>query len=106
MKYKDLIQFEPISEVIKFARLNETDYRQSLVRNFVFSNAYASAIIPDICRNLDYTSSQETYGLQIVGNYGTGKSHLMSLFSLIAEDADYLPLERREGAKGFGKYRR
>ncbi len=110
MKYKDLIQFEPISEVIKFARLNETDYRQSLVRNFVFSNAYASAIIPDICRNLDYTSSQETYGLQIVGNYGTGKSHLMSLFSLIAEDADYLPLVNDDKARQVlaniaGKYK-
>lgn len=110
MKYKDLIQFEPISEVIKFARLAEADYRQSLVRNFVFSNAYASAIIPDICRNLDYTSSQETYGLQIVGNYGTGKSHLMSLFSLIAEDADYLPLVNDEKARKVlaniaGKYK-
>lgn len=110
MKYRDLIHFEPINEVIKFARLNEDDYRRSLVRNFVFSNAYANAIIPDICRNLDYTSSQETYGLQIVGNYGTGKSHLMSLFSLIAEDADYLPLVNDDKARQVlaniaGKYK-
>lgn len=110
MKYRELIQFEPISEVIKFARLSEEKYRESLVRNFVFSNAYANVIIPDICRNLDYTSSQETYGMQIVGNYGTGKSHLMSLFSLVAENADYLPLVNDDKARQVlaniaGKYK-
>ena len=110
MKYKDLIQFEPINEVIKFDRLGEDEYRQSLVRNFVFSDTYANVIIPDLCRNLDYTSTQETYGLQIVGNYGTGKSHLMSLFSLIAEDANYLPLvndvkARQVLANIAGKYK-
>lgn len=92
MKYKDLIKFEPINEVVKFDRLGESDYRSSLIRNFVFSDAYANTIIPEICRNLDYTSTEDTFGLQIVGNYGTGKSHLMSLFSLIAEDKDFLSL--------------
>ena len=33
-------------------------------------------------------------GILIVGNYGTGKSHLMSVLSLVAEDAAYLPLIR------------
>ena len=110
MKYKDLIQFEPINEVIKFARLSEDKYRESLIRNFVFSDTYANVLIPDLCRNLDYTSTQETYGLQIVGNYGTGKSHLMSLFSLIAENADYLPLVNDSKARQVlaniaGKYK-
>ena len=30
----------------------------------------------------------------VVGNYGTGKSHLMSVLSLVAEDAAYLPMIR------------
>lgn len=110
MKYKDLIQFEPISEVVKFARLGEQDYRKALIKNFVFSKDYENVIIPELCRNLDYTSSEDTYGLQIVGNYGTGKSHLMSLFSIIAEDADYLPLVQNEKARQVlsniaGKYK-
>ncbi len=31
-------------------------------------------------------------GILVVGNYGTGKSHLMSVLSLVAEDVAYLPL--------------
>lgn len=99
MKYADLIQFEPINEVVKFDRLSDGEYRKSLVRNFVFSDAYEKSIIPAICRNLDYTTSAETFGIQIVGSYGTGKSHLMSLFSLVAEDAAYLDLVGSESAK-------
>ena len=100
MKYRDLIQFEPINEVVKFDRLQSDDYRRSLVRNFVFSSTYEK----------DYTASYDTYGLQIVGNYGTGKSHLMSLFSLVAEDEQYLPLVQSESARKVlgniaGKYK-
>lgn len=110
MKYKELIQFEPINEVVKFERLGSDDYRKSLVRNFVFSETYEKTIIPQLCRNLDYTASHETFGIQIVGNYGTGKSHLMSLFSLVAEDEAYLPLVQNESARKVfhniaGKYK-
>ncbi len=99
MKYRELIQFEPINEVVKFDRLQNDDYRRSLVRNFVFSQTYEKTIIPELCKNLDYTASYDTYGLQIVGNYGTGKSHLMSLFSLIAEDEQYLELVQSDSAR-------
>lgn len=110
MKYKELIQFDPITEVVQFGQLGKENYRQSLVRNFVFSSAYEKSIIPELCKNLDYTASYETFGLQIVGNYGTGKSHLMSLVSLVAENKDYLPLVQNESAKQVlgniaGKYK-
>lgn len=121
MKYRELIQFEPINEVVKFSRLEEEDYRKGLVRNFVFSRDYEQTIIPRICENLDYTqtyrpfqkdlfSSFDTFGLQIVGNYGTGKSHLMSLVSLVAENEEYLGLISNINAKDAlsaiaGKYK-
>lgn len=110
MKYSELIQFEPINEVVKFERLSNSDYRQSLVRNFVFSTTYEKTIFPAICNNLDYTTNQETFGMQIVGNYGTGKSHLMSLISLVAEDGNYLSMVQndnvRENLKKIaGKYK-
>jgi hypothetical protein len=121
MKYRELIQFEPINEVVKFSRLEEEDYRKGLVRNFVFSRDYEQTIIPRICENLDYTqtyrpfqkdlfSSFDTFGLQIVGNYGTGKSHLMSLVSLVAENEEYLGLISNANAKDAlsaiaGKYK-
>lgn len=99
MKYKDLIQFESLDEVVKFNRLEEPDYRRNTVSSYVFSETYEKNIIPEICRNLDYTSSLETFGLQIIGTYGTGKSHLMSLISLIGENAEYLPLVKSEIAR-------
>lgn len=110
MKYGELIQFEPINEVVKFGRLGEDDYRSSLVRNFVFSQTYEKTLIPQLCKNLDYTASYETFGTQIVGNYGTGKSHLMSLISLVAENEAYLPLVQSDSARKVlgniaGKYR-
>lgn len=110
MKYSELLQFEPITEVVKFDRLSDPNYRKSLVRTFVFSKSYEDTIIPFLCKNLDYTTTDDTFGLQIVGNYGTGKSHLMSLFTLIADNADYLndvtnPKAKEHLAKIAGKYK-
>lgn len=52
---------------------------------------------------LDLGAATETKGIQIVGNYGTGKSHLMSLFSIIAENADYLDMVQSSKAKDWLK---
>lgn len=109
MKYKELIQFDPIDEIIKFDKLENDDYRAKLVKNFVCSTAFEERIIPQICSKLDLGAGTETKGIQIVGNYGTGKSHLMSLFSIIAENADYLDMVQSAKAKDWlktiaGKY--
>lgn len=93
MKYKELLNFEPITEVIKFSRANkEIDYQKQLIKTFVFSKAFKETLIPLMVRNIDFNNSNESFGLQIVGNYGTGKSHLMSLVSLIAEDEELVEL--------------
>lgn len=110
MKYNELIQFEPITEVVKFSRTNDADYQNNLVRTFVFSDAYEKAIIPLICNNLDYSASSESFGMQVVGNYGTGKSHLMSLVSLVAENDQLLELVSSDKPKAqlkkiAGKYK-
>jgi hypothetical protein len=110
MKYNELLRFDPINEVVKFNRLGDPNYRETLVRTFVFSKDYETSIIPAVCKNLDYTTTDDTFGLQIVGNYGTGKSHLMSLLTIIAEDSAYLPLVSNESAKEHlakiaGKYK-
>ncbi len=110
MKYKDLIQFDPIDEIIKFGQLDNEDYRAKLVKTFVCSEPYETYVIPNICATLDLNTTKETKGIQIVGNYGTGKSHLMSLFSIIAEDDKYLDLLQSQKAKDWlktiaGKYK-
>lgn len=109
MKYRDLIHFKPITEVIRFGDLRDERKRQQFVETFVFSEQYRKSYIPTICSNLDFTETEvvvngrhepkEFFGLQIVGSYGTGKSHLMSLFSLIAEDEKYLQYVTDEQAK-------
>lgn len=109
MKYNELIQFDPIDEIIKFGQLDNEDYRAKLVKTFVCSQTFEDYIIPQICRQLDLNTTTETKGIQIVGNYGTGKSHLMSLSSIIAENSNYLPLLQSEKAKEWlrtiaGKY--
>ena len=109
MKYGELIQFDPIDEIIKFDKLESDDYKAKLVKNFVCSKAFEERIIPQICSKLDLAAKMETQGIQIVGNYGTGKSHLMSLFSIIAENADYLDMVQSPKAKDWlktiaGKY--
>ncbi len=99
MKYKELLNFEPITEVVKFSRTNESDYQNSLVKTFVFSNTFKNHLIPLMIRNLDFNISGESFGLQVVGNYGTGKSHLMSLVSLIAENGNLIDLLNDDTAK-------
>ncbi|NPD45114.1 DUF6079 family protein [Lentimicrobium sp. S6] len=99
MKYKDLINFEPITEVVKFSKTDETAYQESLIKSFVFSQTFKDYLVPVITKNLDFTHKKETFGLQIVGNYGTGKSHLMSVVSLIAENEKLLDLVSDEQPK-------
>lgn len=99
MKYKDLINFEPINEVVQFSKTNEESYQKNLVKTFVFSKSIKNNLIPAIVQNLDFTTTQDTFGIQVVGNYGTGKSHLMSLISLIGEDEKLLDYISDEGVK-------
>jgi hypothetical protein len=99
MKYKDLIDFEPINEVVQFSKTNEEDYQKNLVKTFVFSKSIKNNLIPAIVQNLDFTNTQETFGIQVVGNYGTGKSHLMSLVSLISEDESLLDYVKDQDVK-------
>jgi DNA replication protein DnaC len=49
-------------------------------------NGSRSSMIPQ----LSFDESVDHKGVLVVGNYGTGKSHLMSVLSLVAEDAAYL----------------
>ncbi len=99
MKYSELIHFEPITEVVKFSETHKSDYQNNLVKTFVFSETFKDHLIPLMVRNLDFTYSGESFGLQVVGNYGTGKSHLMSLVSLIAEHEPLIDLVQEEKPK-------
>lgn len=90
MKYKDLIQFEPITDVIKLTNADDDSEAKRLVKTFVFSKKIKEDLNASVVKNLKLNPTGETKGIQIVGSYGTGKSHLMGLVSVIAENASLL----------------
>lgn len=89
MKYQDILQFDPITEVVQFNLLDDREYQRNLVRTFVYPDYFLETIIPEIVKNLKF-GEKEQKGIQIIGNYGTGKSHLMSLIQLVGEYPEYL----------------
>ena len=99
MKYNELLKFEPITQVVKFSQTHIENYQRNLVKTFVFSDAFKNHLLPLMVRNIDLGYNDESFGLQVVGNYGTGKSHIMSLVSLIAENAELLELIKDEKPK-------
>ncbi|WP_322794133.1 DUF6079 family protein [Bellilinea sp.] len=88
MKYADLIHFEPIESVVKLRQAEERQEAERLVRTYVISDRMADVILHRILPTLSLERGEETGGLFVVGNYGTGKSHLMSLITAVAEHQD------------------
>jgi hypothetical protein len=110
MQYKELIQFEPITTVVKLVNASELSVAENLVKTYVFSKKMQEDLREIIIKNLVTEPSYETKGIQVVGSYGTGKSHLMSLVSAIAENADLVKLIQNEDLKKVfqpiaGKYK-
>jgi len=86
MKYGELIQFDPIETVVQLRDADESKVAKRLVGTYVISDDMAEKLVELAIRNLQFEAPEDNKGLLIVGNYGTGKSHLMSVISAIAED--------------------
>jgi len=94
MRYSDLIQFEPIESVIQLLDANRPAEARKLVATYVISDDMAERIAKHMIPQLSFDESVDHKGVLVVGNYGTGKSHLMSVISLVAEDAAYQSMIR------------
>ena len=88
MKYSDLVKFEPIESVIQLEQANSADAVRQLVQTFVISQRMAEQLCDLVIPNLQFNTPADNKGVLIVGNYGTGKSHLLSLISGLAEFPD------------------
>ena len=88
MKYGDLIQFEPIESVIQLRDANEATAARQLVETYVISEEMAEKLTGLVLPQLQFEQPTDNKGLLVVGNYGTGKSHLMSVISALAENPD------------------
>ena len=88
MKYGDLIQFEPIESVVQLRDADETNAARQLVETYVISDEMAEKLVGLVVPQLQFEQPTDNKGLLVVGNYGTGKSHLMSVISGLAENPD------------------
>ena len=96
MKYSELIQFQPIESVIELRQANRTAKARELVSSYAISDPMAERLCELVFPQLQFAKPQDNRGILIVGNYGTGKSHLMSVISVLAEDAQIVPLLTNE----------
>ncbi|MBL8299346.1 MAG: hypothetical protein JNN30_13490 [Rhodanobacteraceae bacterium] len=94
MKYGDLIQFEQIESVVQLLDAGRPNEAKKLVATYVISDDMAERISKLMVPQLSFDNSVDHKGVLIVGNYGTGKSHLMSVLSLVAENAAYASMIR------------
>lgn len=86
MKYRDVVQIPEPLEVVKQVRDSATeDKARSDVETFVISDRMASQLVGTLLPNLRFDEPADNRGLFIVGTYGTGKTHLMSVIAAIAE---------------------
>ena len=88
MKYRDLIQFDPIESVVQLRSAGNTEAARRLVESFVISEDMADKLVALVIPQLQFDDPADNKGLLIVGNYGTGKSHLMAMISAVAESSD------------------
>lgn len=90
MKYSDLISFKPIEDVIQLTTADDANRAKEYVKSYVMSDTMAANLKSPVLDQLQVDEVVDNKGVLVVGNYGTGKSHLMSVISSIAKDADNL----------------
>ena len=88
MQYGDLIQFDSLETVIQLQAADEISAAERLIRTYVISEEMAERLATVVFPQLQFEHPADNKGLLVVGNYGTGKSHLMSVISAIAEYAE------------------
>jgi len=88
INYGDLIQFDPIESVVQLRDADEVDAARQLVKTYVISEEMAEKLTNLVIPHLRFDQPVDNKGLLVVGNYGTGKSHLMSVISSIAENSE------------------
>lgn len=90
MKYGDLIQFDPIETVVQLRDADKSSVALQLVRTYAISEQMAERLIQLVIPQMQFDRPVDNKGLLVVGNYGTGKSHLMSVLSSLAGDSALL----------------
>jgi len=102
MKYSELISFNPIEDVIQLTTADDKKKAREYVKTYVMSDNMAESLQATMVDQLQMDEVIDNKGVLIVGNYGTGKSHLMSVISAVATDKDNLQyLQNKKFAKNM-----
>lgn len=97
MKYGDLVDVPTPLERVKQVRDSASeDAAASDVETFVISDRMAEQLRDTVVPQLRFDTGGDHSGLLIVGTYGTGKTHLMSMIAGVCEFPDVLGNLRRE----------
>jgi len=99
MKYGDLIQFDPIESVVQLRDADKASAAIHLVNTYVFSAEMVERLTQLVIPQMQFDHPVDNKGLLVVGNYGTGKSHLMSVISSLAADASLLKGLKSDGVR-------
>ena len=100
MKYSELISFKPIESTIQLLETADKKVAQDMVQTYVMSDTMADNLKATVIDQLQMEEVIDNKAVMIVGNYGTGKSHLMSVIAAIATDAENTAFVQN---KKFGK---
>ena len=90
MKYRELIRFEPIESVVQLRDADKSNATHHLVNTYVISEEMAERLMQIVIPQMQFDQPIDNRGILVVGNYGTGKSHLMLVISSLAADVSVL----------------
>lgn len=88
MLYRDLVNFEPVEIIVQLRQADQRSEAERLVSTYVVSTRMLEVLRDVIMPHLRFDQPYDYKGLLIVGNYGSGKSHLMSVLSAISQWPD------------------
>lgn len=103
MRYSELINFQPIEDVIQIKSAEDAEKSREYVKSYVMSDSMAENLKFTLIEQLRLDRVIDNKGVFIVGNYGTGKSHLMSVISAVTFDAENLKYLQNKNFAEFMK---
>ncbi|MBN1139225.1 MAG: hypothetical protein JXM73_21800 [Anaerolineae bacterium] len=86
---RDLVQFEPVEEVIKLRK-------EEKAREYVETYVISDSLRRNLLYMLELLSGPTHKSFNVVGNYGTGKSHFLAFVAALLEHSELRPLIRDE----------
>ena len=99
MLYRELVRFEPIDSVVQLQEAAEVAGARRLVETYVISERMADQLAGVVVPQLQFLRPADNRGVLVVGNYGTGKSHLLSVLSAVAEHPELAGALRHPGVR-------